>query len=198
MYRTIRLPGGDNLRPAYSDTGIVATLASVPWFLVGLAGIAWERLSSSIPSGSFRGRTGYRNVPIDEDAQVLRFEDEDWASKVDLKFNGYGTFTYCISCFVYLAFQKIMHVISSSYYYVEWVFHTLLYSFTLKSGIYIELHIFSLELRPPRALPLEVGTTWGSVNCSTNCPKTFKSASHSLTISNQRNISYYLHPFITS
>ena len=39
----------DNLRPAYSDTGIVATLASVPWFLVGLAGIAWERLSSSIP-----------------------------------------------------------------------------------------------------------------------------------------------------
>ena len=77
MYRTIRLPGGDNLRPAYSDTGIVATLASVPWFLVGLAGIAWERLSSSIPSGSFRGRTGYRNVPIDEDAQVLRFEDED-------------------------------------------------------------------------------------------------------------------------
>lgn len=78
LHRTIRLPGGDNLRPAYSDSGLLATLASVPWFVVGVVGIAWERVSSAVPWHSlFRSRSGYRNVGIDEDAQVLRFEDED-------------------------------------------------------------------------------------------------------------------------
>ena len=76
--RTIRLPGDGG--PAYGgDTGIVATLASVPWFLIGIAGIAWEWVTSnleSIPIG-FRTRRGYRDLPVDEDAQILRFEDEE-------------------------------------------------------------------------------------------------------------------------
>lgn len=53
-------------------------MASVPWFVVGVIGIAWERVSSAVPWHTvFRSRSGYRNVGIDEDAQVLRFEDED-------------------------------------------------------------------------------------------------------------------------
>ncbi|THH04806.1 hypothetical protein EW145_g5251 [Phellinidium pouzarii] len=71
---TIRLPG-PNIRPAYSNSSALDTLASVPWFIIGLVGIAWERVSSSLPWG--RSRSGYRNVNVDEDAQILRFADED-------------------------------------------------------------------------------------------------------------------------
>lgn len=55
------------------------TLASVPWFALGLAGIAWEKVSSMFENmaTSMRSRRGYRNIPVDEDAQILRFEDED-------------------------------------------------------------------------------------------------------------------------
>ncbi|KAH9479087.1 vacuolar protein sorting/targeting protein PEP1 [Psilocybe cubensis] len=73
---TIRLPGDS--RPAYGgDTGVLATLASVPWFIIGLAGIAWEWVVSRADTHLFRSRRGYRNVPIDEDAQILRFEDDE-------------------------------------------------------------------------------------------------------------------------
>ncbi|THH18916.1 hypothetical protein EW146_g2149 [Bondarzewia mesenterica] len=74
----IRLPGDS--RPAFrTDSGVLDTLASVPWYIVGITGIAWEAASSSVRSFflSFRSRRGYRNVPVDEDAQILRFEDED-------------------------------------------------------------------------------------------------------------------------
>ncbi|EIM80281.1 Oligoxyloglucan reducing end-specific cellobiohydrolase [Stereum hirsutum FP-91666 SS1] len=74
----IRLPG--DTRPAFrSDSGFMSTLASVPWFMVGLAGIAWERISSTAEglATSMRSRRGYRNIPVDEDAQILRFEDEE-------------------------------------------------------------------------------------------------------------------------
>jgi len=75
---TIRLPGDS--RSAYGgDTGIVSTLASVPWFLLGLAGIAWEYVAERLerlPIG-FRARRGYRDLPVDPDAQILRFEDEE-------------------------------------------------------------------------------------------------------------------------
>ncbi|KAJ7089709.1 vacuolar protein sorting/targeting protein 10 [Mycena belliarum] len=76
---TIRLPGDGpafGRRSSSSSSGIVDTIASVPWFLVGLAGIAWEWTASRFQT-TFRSRRGYRNVPIDEDAQILRFEDED-------------------------------------------------------------------------------------------------------------------------
>ena len=77
LVSTIRLPGPD-LRPAYSNSTALDTLAAVPWFIIGIIGIGWERLVSSFRSDSgFRRRAGYRNVPIDEDAQVLRLGDED-------------------------------------------------------------------------------------------------------------------------
>ncbi|KAF8174213.1 vacuolar protein sorting/targeting protein 10 [Pholiota molesta] len=73
---TIRLPG--DMRPAYGgETGVMATLASVPWFVIGVAGIAYEWVYSRADKYLFRSRRGYRNVPIDEDAQILRFEDEE-------------------------------------------------------------------------------------------------------------------------
>ena len=75
--RTIRLPGEVN-RPAYGgDTGVIATLASVPWFIIGITGIAYQWVASRLETTYRRGRSGYRDVPIDEDAQILRFEDEE-------------------------------------------------------------------------------------------------------------------------
>ncbi|KIJ36606.1 hypothetical protein M422DRAFT_260953, partial [Sphaerobolus stellatus SS14] len=70
---TIRLPDYNRgYSGSYSGAGILETLASIPYYLLGIAGIAWEWVSSR----SVRSRRGYRNVPVDEDAQVLRFEDE--------------------------------------------------------------------------------------------------------------------------
>ncbi|OBZ73619.1 Vacuolar protein sorting/targeting protein 10 [Grifola frondosa] len=76
---TIRLPGGETGPRYTSDAGVVATLASVPWFLLGLAGIAWEYVAEKYDAlvVRIRGRGGYRNLPVDEDAQILRFEDEE-------------------------------------------------------------------------------------------------------------------------
>ncbi|KAF8523369.1 Oligoxyloglucan reducing end-specific cellobiohydrolase [Hysterangium stoloniferum] len=70
---TIRL--SDRRGAFHMDSGPLATLASVPFFLLGLAGIAWEYVASRLPA--VRSRRGYRTVPVDEDAQVLRFEDEE-------------------------------------------------------------------------------------------------------------------------
>lgn len=77
---TIRLPG--EYSAAYrsaGESGVLDTLASVPWFLMGLAGIAYEYVASSVASATmgYRSRRGYRDVPVDEDAQILRFEDEE-------------------------------------------------------------------------------------------------------------------------
>ncbi|KAF5345725.1 hypothetical protein D9757_014966 [Collybiopsis confluens] len=71
----IRLPADTRSGYYGTDNGILATLASVPWFLVGLAGIAWEYVASNIESLS--NLYGYRNLPVDEDGQVLRFEDKE-------------------------------------------------------------------------------------------------------------------------
>ncbi|KAF5370490.1 hypothetical protein D9757_013127 [Collybiopsis confluens] len=46
----IRLPADTRSGYYGTDNGILATLASVPWFLVGLAGIAWEYVASNIES----------------------------------------------------------------------------------------------------------------------------------------------------
>ena len=80
FHRTIRLPGGDAGRgPLRSsgESGVLDTIASIPWFIVGIAGIAVEWVSSRLDATSWRAQRGYRNVPIDEDAQILRFEDEE-------------------------------------------------------------------------------------------------------------------------
>lgn len=80
--RTIRLPG-PNERLGDSASRALDTLASIPWALVGLGAVAWENLTSlirtSMPlSVRSRGNYGYRNVnEVDEDAQILRFTDDD-------------------------------------------------------------------------------------------------------------------------
>ncbi|KAG6381823.1 hypothetical protein JVT61DRAFT_432 [Boletus reticuloceps] len=75
---TIRLPDYSGGHKS-SGSGFVDTLASVPWFLIGLGGIAYAYVSSKLDSLSmgYRSRRGYRDLPIDEDAQILRFEDEE-------------------------------------------------------------------------------------------------------------------------
>jgi hypothetical protein len=57
----------------------MSTVASIPWYLLGLAGVGWEYASSTFDSllVGFRSRRGYRDLPVDEDAQILRFEDDD-------------------------------------------------------------------------------------------------------------------------
>jgi hypothetical protein len=82
IFSSIRLPGGGIDRSNIyrgEDSGIMSTLASVPWFLVGLAGIAYEAIASRVEQFGFQfnSRRGYRNLPVDEDAQILRFEDEE-------------------------------------------------------------------------------------------------------------------------
>ncbi|KAJ7113669.1 vacuolar protein sorting/targeting protein 10 [Mycena crocata] len=72
---TIRLPGDGTPFGRHSG-GVMDTIASIPWFLIGIAGIAWEWTTSRFQT-SFPNRRGYRNLPVDEDAQILRFEDED-------------------------------------------------------------------------------------------------------------------------
>lgn len=76
--RHIRLPGDGGPYYGGSNGGVMETIASVPWFVVGVAGIAWEWIVSHVESAgtAFRTRRGYRNIPVDEDAQILRFEDE--------------------------------------------------------------------------------------------------------------------------
>ncbi|KAF8894237.1 vacuolar protein sorting/targeting protein 10 [Gymnopilus junonius] len=73
---TIRLPG-DTRSPYGGDSGVLATLASVPWFIIGVGGIAYEWVASRVQTHLFSARRGYRDLPVDEDAQVLRFEDEE-------------------------------------------------------------------------------------------------------------------------
>lgn len=70
--------GGDTLYHA-RDAGFLATAASVPYFLLGIGSIAWEWVASRAENlfSRVRPRSGYRNLPVDEDAQILRFEDED-------------------------------------------------------------------------------------------------------------------------
>ncbi|KAF8314674.1 Oligoxyloglucan reducing end-specific cellobiohydrolase [Clavulina sp. PMI_390] len=64
--------GGD-----FGDGGVLDTLASVPWFLLGVGATAWSAVVNMPIWDSLRSQRGYRNVPIDEDARVLRFEDDD-------------------------------------------------------------------------------------------------------------------------
>ncbi|PCH36493.1 Oligoxyloglucan reducing end-specific cellobiohydrolase [Wolfiporia cocos MD-104 SS10] len=75
----IRLPGGDSSFHYGSDSNMMATLASVPWFIMGLASAAWTSLVSRFGDAilGMRTRSGYRTLPVDEDAQILRFDDEE-------------------------------------------------------------------------------------------------------------------------
>jgi len=72
--------------------GVMSTLASVPWFLLGLAAVTWDYVKElPIPFLSGRGRGSsrggfsrggggvpYRQIPIDDDAEVLgEYLDDD-------------------------------------------------------------------------------------------------------------------------
>ncbi|EPS94899.1 hypothetical protein FOMPIDRAFT_101305 [Fomitopsis schrenkii] len=75
----IRLPGGD-AGPRYrGDSGMLETIASVPYYALAVAGAVWEAVVGRFADATtnMRTRGGYRTVPIDEDAQILRFEDEE-------------------------------------------------------------------------------------------------------------------------
>ncbi|KAF8489994.1 Oligoxyloglucan reducing end-specific cellobiohydrolase [Russula emetica] len=76
---TIRLPGDRRPRFGASDAGVVETLASVPWFVIGIANVAFEAVAGWVRDAGLvvGSRRGYRDVPVDEDAQILRFTDED-------------------------------------------------------------------------------------------------------------------------
>ncbi|KAJ3573829.1 hypothetical protein NP233_g2168 [Leucocoprinus birnbaumii] len=74
---TIRLPGDMLSQHESGFHKALDTIASVPWFLMGILSVAVEWVTSRLDRTGFRGRRGYRNVPIDEDAQILRFEDEE-------------------------------------------------------------------------------------------------------------------------
>ncbi|KAG5634687.1 vacuolar protein sorting/targeting protein PEP1 [Sphagnurus paluster] len=74
---TIRLPGDASSSAFRDDSGVLSTLASVPWFIIGITGIAWEWVTSQIEGAGLRSRRGYRDLRVDEDAQILRFEDEE-------------------------------------------------------------------------------------------------------------------------
>ncbi|KAF8325469.1 Oligoxyloglucan reducing end-specific cellobiohydrolase [Cantharellus anzutake] len=73
----IRLP--DSMRDDDSEeSGVLSTIASIPWFVMGLAATAWSAIANSpIWYSVFPRQRGYRHVPVDEDARVLRFDDEE-------------------------------------------------------------------------------------------------------------------------
>lgn len=68
---------------AYRDNQVLATLASVPYFLLGLVSVAWGAVERNLPSwarrdGGLGFRRGYETLPIDEDAEILGgYEDDD-------------------------------------------------------------------------------------------------------------------------
>ncbi|EJT52393.1 signal sequence binding protein [Trichosporon asahii var. asahii CBS 2479] len=68
---------------AYRDNQVLATLASVPYFLLGLISVAWGAVERNLPSwarrdGGLGFRRGYETLPIDEDAEILGgYEDDE-------------------------------------------------------------------------------------------------------------------------
>ena len=66
---SIRL--GDHRAFGNDGSGIVDTLASIPYFLVGVMQEAWSWVERKVPlvDGLFTRRTPYRQVPIDDDGE---------------------------------------------------------------------------------------------------------------------------------
>lgn len=86
----IRLPVSGVANGDFGDNKVLQTLASVPWFLVGAANMAWSSfidVAERVPGlrnflgTRTRGRAsygGYRTLrPNDEDAEILRDYEED-------------------------------------------------------------------------------------------------------------------------
>ncbi|KZV63315.1 Oligoxyloglucan reducing end-specific cellobiohydrolase [Peniophora sp. CONT] len=70
----IRLPDEDDATPrgSTSDTSLIGKLASIPRYISGMVGRAWEKVADTANAwmGRFRRRTGpeYQNVPVEADA----------------------------------------------------------------------------------------------------------------------------------
>jgi len=64
--------------PTFHWIGFVETLVSVPWFITSVAAVAYEAVADRLRGKTqpLRTQRGYRNVPFDEDAQILRFADK--------------------------------------------------------------------------------------------------------------------------
>lgn len=59
-------------------TGAINTLASVPYFILGVVSALWSTLERRVPfiEGLFNRRAAYRAVPVDDDAELLgEYED---------------------------------------------------------------------------------------------------------------------------
>lgn len=70
LHRSIRL--GEH-RPFSGGEGsdLLSTVASVPYFLIGVSQAGWAWLERKVPflEGLFSRRTPYRQVPIDDDGE---------------------------------------------------------------------------------------------------------------------------------
>jgi len=74
--RSIRL--GEH-RAFSGDSRVISTLASIPYFLIGVASVGWAWASEKIPylKDMVSGTRPYRHVPTDDDAEILNAYDDD-------------------------------------------------------------------------------------------------------------------------
>lgn len=66
LFRSIRL--GEH-RAFGGSSGALSTLASIPFFLIGVASTGWAWATEKFPQldGLFGGTRPYRHVPVDDD-----------------------------------------------------------------------------------------------------------------------------------
>jgi len=68
----IRLPGPDDIEAEDGKANVLSTLASIPYFTIGVASAAWAWIADRLPVS--RGRRGYRDLRnaefFDDDAEV--------------------------------------------------------------------------------------------------------------------------------
>ncbi|CDZ97982.1 Sortilin and related receptors [Phaffia rhodozyma] len=66
-----------------SSNQVIEYLAAIPYVLIGATGAAWAWVESKVRTIPFfnkmQSRRGYRNVPVDDDAEILRgtYDDEE-------------------------------------------------------------------------------------------------------------------------
>lgn len=77
--RTGAIRLGEHRAYGSNATNALQTLASVPYFILGVASSLWSAIEMRIPfvQDLFRRRSPYRAVPIDDDAELLgEYEDD--------------------------------------------------------------------------------------------------------------------------
>ena len=71
----IRLPEPGDFEGDDMKSNVMATVASVPWFVVGIVSSLGAWVAAKLPVG--RSGSGYRSVSIDDDAAELLLDDDD-------------------------------------------------------------------------------------------------------------------------